>query len=137
MARLTPLGWTCIGNPYSAKIPTLLTHFAYTCFVRGQSGIERPNSNQTRFRTIEEIPSLDSKSEKRSMSMDRSKSKVRSKSIKRSKSRESHKSRKRSDSRKIFESRNISESRERSESPKRSQSTEGKYPFQGRAQNRK
>ena len=93
VARLTPLGWTCIGNPYSAKIPTSLTHFAYTCFVRGQSEIERPNSNQTRFRTIEEIPSLDSKSEKRSMSMDRSKSKVRSKSIKRSKSRESHKSR--------------------------------------------
>ena len=126
VSRLTPLGWTCIGNPYSAKIQTLLTHFAYTCFVRGQPGIERPNSNQTRFRTIEEIPSLDSKPEKRSMSMDRSKSKVRSKSIKRSKSRESHKSRKRSDSRKIFESRKSSESRDRSESPNRSQSTEGK-----------
>ena len=30
VARLTPLGWTCIGNPYSSSIPRLETHFAYT-----------------------------------------------------------------------------------------------------------
>ena len=130
VARLTPLGWTCIGNPCSAKIPTLLTHFAYTCFVRGQQGIERPNSNQTRFRTIEEISSLDSKSEKRSMSMDRSKSKVRSKSIERSKSRESHKSRKWSESRETSKSRERSKSRETSESRERSKSREKSEPKQ-------
>ena len=34
VARLTPLGWTCIGNPYQADIPRLETHFAYSNIIR-------------------------------------------------------------------------------------------------------
>ena len=36
VARLTPLGWTCIGNPYQADIPRLETHFAYTNIIRNR-----------------------------------------------------------------------------------------------------
>ena len=34
VARLTPLGWTCIGNPYPADIPRSETHFAYTSMIK-------------------------------------------------------------------------------------------------------
>ena len=58
VARLTPLGWTCIGNPFPAAIPTLQTHFAWTYFVRGQSEIGELNSTLKRFWEIEETPPL-------------------------------------------------------------------------------
>ena len=45
VARLTPLGWTCIGNPYASETPRLQTHFTCTYFVRGQSETEELNSN--------------------------------------------------------------------------------------------
>ena len=32
IARLTPLRWTCIGNPHANDRPVLHTHFAYTFF---------------------------------------------------------------------------------------------------------
>ena len=34
VARLTPLGWTSIGNPYPADIPRSETHFAYTNMIK-------------------------------------------------------------------------------------------------------
>ena len=58
VARLTPLGWTCIGNPFPAAIPTLQTHFAWTYFVRGQSEIRELNFTLKRFWEIEETPPL-------------------------------------------------------------------------------
>ena len=54
VARLTPLGWTCIGNPYSAKTTKLVTHFARTYFIRDQFEIEEINSNLKRFWEVEE-----------------------------------------------------------------------------------
>ena len=58
VARLTSLGWTCIGNPYASETPRLQTHFACTYFVRGQSKIEELNSNLKRFWEIEEASPL-------------------------------------------------------------------------------
>ena len=54
VARLTPLGWTCIGNPYSVKTTKLVTHFARTYFIRDQSEMEEINSNSKRFWEVEE-----------------------------------------------------------------------------------
>lgn len=58
VARLTPLGWTCIGNPNTSETPRLETHFACTYFIRGQSEIEEVNSNLKRFWEIEEASPL-------------------------------------------------------------------------------
>ena len=58
VARLTPLGWTCIGNPYASETPRLQTHFACTYFFQGQSEIEALNSNLKRFWEIEEASPL-------------------------------------------------------------------------------
>ena len=35
IARLTPLGWTCVGNPGSCGRPVLQTRFSYTYFFKG------------------------------------------------------------------------------------------------------
>ena len=48
-ARLTPLGWTCIGRPGSHQRKALQTNFASTYFVKDQSEIERLNGNLNRF----------------------------------------------------------------------------------------
>ena len=58
VARLTPLGWTCIGNPYTSETPRLETHFSCTYFIRGSSEIEELNSNLKRFWEIEEASPL-------------------------------------------------------------------------------
>ena len=58
VARLTPLGWTCIGNPNTSETARLETHFACTYFIRGQSEIEEVNSNLKRFWEIEEASPL-------------------------------------------------------------------------------
>ena len=60
VARLTPLGWTCVGNPYNSDTPILQTHFAYTYFMRDQSEIQQLNVNLKRFWEIEETPSVHS-----------------------------------------------------------------------------
>ena len=58
VARLAPLRWTCIGNPFPADIPTLQTHFAWTYLVRDQSEIGELNSTLKRIWKVEEKPLL-------------------------------------------------------------------------------
>ena len=58
VAGLTPLGWACTSNPYSAERTRLQIHFACTYFVREQSEIEELNTNLKRFWEIEETPPL-------------------------------------------------------------------------------
>ena len=55
VARLTPLGRTCIGNPGSNNSQILQTNFACTYFVRDTSEIERLNANLKRFWEIESV----------------------------------------------------------------------------------
>ena len=55
VARLTPLGWTCIGNPGSDNGLILQTNFACTYFVRDTSEIKRLNANHKRFWEIESV----------------------------------------------------------------------------------
>ena len=55
IARLTPLGWTCIGNPGSNGKATLQTNFASTYFVRDRAGIEELNASLKRFWEIEDM----------------------------------------------------------------------------------
>lgn len=55
IARLTPLGWTCIGNPGSCNKQIFQTNFASTYFVRDQSGIEEVNANLKKFWEIENV----------------------------------------------------------------------------------
>ena len=55
IARLTPLGWTCIGNPGKNRCPTLQTNFACTHFLRDQSALDRLNENLQRFWEIDEV----------------------------------------------------------------------------------
>ncbi|MCG7875450.1 MAG: hypothetical protein N0C90_03895 [Candidatus Thiodiazotropha endolucinida] len=45
VARLTPLGWTCIGNPRPSDRPVLQTNFACTFFVKNVSEIEMLNKD--------------------------------------------------------------------------------------------
>ena len=52
VARLTPLGWTCIGIPEPSK-NVLQTNFAYTYFIKDVSGIEKLNQNLKKFWEIE------------------------------------------------------------------------------------
>ena len=55
IARLTPLGWTCIGNLVLDDSPVLRTNFAYTYFLRDQSvSIGQPNIGLNRCREIED-----------------------------------------------------------------------------------
>ena len=55
IARLTPLGWTCIGTPGSGHETRLRTNLASTYFVRDLSEIEELNLNLKRFWEIEEL----------------------------------------------------------------------------------
>lgn len=54
IARLTPLGWTCVGNPGACVSPVLQTSFSYTYFVKGQSEIDTINANLKKFWDIED-----------------------------------------------------------------------------------
>ena len=54
IARLTPLGWTCVGSPGSHKRELLQTNFANTYFAKDQSGIEELNANIKRFWEIDD-----------------------------------------------------------------------------------
>ena len=49
IARLTPLGWTCIGTPGSNKQPKLQTRFSSTFFVHNQTELEKMNMNLKKF----------------------------------------------------------------------------------------
>ena len=60
VARLTPLGWACVGNPYNSDTPILQTHFAYTYFMRDESEIQQLDVNLKRFWEFEETPSVNS-----------------------------------------------------------------------------
>ena len=57
IARLTPLGWTCIGTPGSNDQPKLQTRFSSTFFVRDQTELEKLNTNLKKFWEIEDTPS--------------------------------------------------------------------------------
>ena len=54
VSRLTPLGWMCIGNPYSAKTTKLVTHFARMYLIRDQFEMDEIDSNLKRFWEVEE-----------------------------------------------------------------------------------
>ena len=49
IARLTPLGWTCIGNPGSDYQEVCQTNFAFTYFVKDQTEIETINLTLKQF----------------------------------------------------------------------------------------
>ena len=53
VARLTPLGWTCIGNPRASDRAVLQTNFACTFFSKDVSEIEKLNENLKKFWEIE------------------------------------------------------------------------------------
>ena len=57
IARLTPLGWTCIGTPGSNEQPKLQTRFSSTFFVHDQTELEKMNMNLKKFWEIEDTPS--------------------------------------------------------------------------------
>ena len=57
IARLTPLGWTCIGNTGPTSQEVCNTNFAYTYFVKNQSEIEQINSTLRQFWEIENVQS--------------------------------------------------------------------------------
>ena len=48
-ARLTPLGWTCIGNPDPLYTNVLQTNFVYTNFIKDVSGTGLPSENLKSF----------------------------------------------------------------------------------------
>ena len=54
IARLTPLGWTCVGSPGSRRTTALQTNFASTYFVSDLSEIDRLNENLKRFWEIDD-----------------------------------------------------------------------------------
>ena len=56
IARLTPLGWTCVGNPGQRDGSMLQTNFASTFFVKDQSSLETLNANLKKFWEFEEEP---------------------------------------------------------------------------------
>ena len=55
MARLTLLGWMCIGNPGSGNRTAVQTHFARTYFVKDRAEIEQLNTNLKRFWEIDDM----------------------------------------------------------------------------------
>ena len=57
IARLTPLGWTCIGNTRPTSQEVCHTNFAYTYFVKNQAEIEQINSTLKHFWEIENVQS--------------------------------------------------------------------------------
>ena len=56
IARLTPLGWTCVGNPGQRDGSVLQTNFASTFFEKDQSSQEMLNANLKQFCEFEEEP---------------------------------------------------------------------------------
>ena len=57
IARLTPLGWTCIGNIGPTSQEVCHTNFAYTYFVKNQTEIEQIYSTLKQFCEIENVQS--------------------------------------------------------------------------------
>ena len=57
IARLTPPGWTCIGNTGQTSQEVCHTDFAYTYFVKNQTEIEQINSTLKQFWEIENVQS--------------------------------------------------------------------------------
>ena len=57
IARLTPLGWTCIGNTGPTSQEVCHTNFAYTYCVKNQSEMEQINSTLKQFWEIENVQS--------------------------------------------------------------------------------
>ena len=55
IARLTPLGWTCIGNPGSGDRTAVQTHFARTYFVKDRAEIEQLNTILKSFWEIDDM----------------------------------------------------------------------------------
>ena len=55
IARLTPLGWTCIGNTGPTSQEVCHTNFAYMYFVKNQAEIEQINSTLKQFWEIENV----------------------------------------------------------------------------------
>jgi len=63
-ARLTPLGWTCIGALYSSPQPGLSTHFARTYFTSSQIREECVNEVLRRFSSgIQSLPVMTTEDE--------------------------------------------------------------------------
>ncbi|XP_070582141.1 uncharacterized protein [Ptychodera flava] len=58
IARLTPLGWTCIENPNSNQGRTIQTHFVRTYFTHGESPLKDINVTLRKFWEVENLPSL-------------------------------------------------------------------------------
>ena len=58
IARLTPLGWTCIGNTGPTSQEVCHTNFAYTYFAKNQTEIEQINSTLKQFWEIENVQSM-------------------------------------------------------------------------------
>ena len=60
IARLTPLGWTCIGNPRSDETfkTTMQTHFASTYIIKDRAEIEQLNTKLKRFWEIDDMSVL-------------------------------------------------------------------------------
>ncbi|XP_070560350.1 uncharacterized protein [Ptychodera flava] len=67
IARLTPLGWTCIGNPNGNQGRTIQTNFVRTYFTHGESTLKDINVTLRKFLEVENLPSL---TETRTMSID-------------------------------------------------------------------
>ena len=64
VARLTPLGWTCIGALRNSKQININTNFAHTYFSAGQTDMEKINLMLQKFwevdtSGIEQVPLLD------------------------------------------------------------------------------
>ena len=56
VARLTPLGWTCIGHPITKQETTHQTNFIHTYFVRDED--DELNKTLRKFWETEEVPSV-------------------------------------------------------------------------------
>ena len=59
IARQTPLGWTCIGNPYPGTTIDERTEFAQTYFVRKDRKLEDVNSTLRKFWEIETVGTVE------------------------------------------------------------------------------
>ena len=55
IARLTPLGWTCIGNPSTTSRTAFQTNFIRTYFVRTDESMAGVNSTLRKFWKIDDI----------------------------------------------------------------------------------
>ncbi|XP_070556535.1 uncharacterized protein [Ptychodera flava] len=60
IARLTPLGWTCIGNTVCSNVDKMQhqTNFAHTYFVKHSSELAEINNTLRQFWEIEDIPDI-------------------------------------------------------------------------------